>query len=168
MPEDYGKVVAAHRTHLSIPEIGRGLLNDESFMRAVKAMIPTNGHVTVEPREYHLKQFCQGEVNRIMAQIGDLTAWQRQVLTFLTAKGVLMQKSEILRALTGKSADQTGGTYKDKYNEIDQLTVMGYLENRGPRWGSQIRETVKERLSVFEATDEDIEQTVATILTKLK
>lgn len=143
------------------------LITDSVFMGKILAHIRAGGTVRVEPKEVILKKFQQAEVDRLLERVGGLSVWQKQVLQLIEARGSGMSNSEILKAITGKMADQLGGSYKAKYAEIKDLVTLGLLRESGPRVFPNLDVQVKSQLQSFNATDQEIADVIGQVLLKL-
>ena len=143
---------------------------EEFYRRTVQRLQQDGFAVTVriEPKEVVLKEFQQAEVERLLQQIETLTVWQKQVLKFVEAKGNQTEKSELLKRLLGKTANQVAD-YKKKYQEADQLADLGFLKSdpKG-RMYPNLESCIQSQLEAYRPSAGEISDVVGQVLLRLK
>ncbi len=139
--------------------------------RVLMKIPPGGGSVKVEPREVVLKQFQQAEVERTLAKTAALTPWQKQVLTYVEARGVRVEKVELLKQILGKPNAGSVADYKQRYTEADELASisLGFLR-RDPqgRLYPNLAKRIKEQLENYGPTDGEINDVIGQVLIRLK
>lgn len=134
----------------------------------LKIPVSHNGTVKIEAKEVVLKRFQQAEVDRLLKQTEGLSAWQKQVLQFVEAKGSQTDKSELLKRILGKTANLVGN-YKQRYQEADELATLGFLKNdKQKRLYPNLATHVKSQLETYKATDTEINDVVGQVLLRLQ
>jgi hypothetical protein len=151
-----------------LPVDGKGV-DVEEIIKRVLSRIPTSGVMKIEPKEVVLKRFQQAEVERLLSRVEGLTPWQKQVLTFVEAKGAGVEKVDLLRLILGKKGTAFVADYKQRYKEADELASLGFLrkDTKG-RLYPNLAEAMNERLREYNATEKDIEDVIGQVLLKVQ
>lgn len=139
-------------------------------VRRVLAVMPTNGVVKVEPREYVLSKFQREEVNRILAAVTGRSPFQRKAIAFLEAKGAGVKTSTIVTLITGKKFINMARDCKAEYEEMRELAELGLLryDNKNGVYYPNLGVNIKRRLEGFDPSNEDVDQVIAQVLAKLQ
>lgn len=141
------------------------LRTDQAFISSILAHVPAGGTLKLEPREVVLKEFQRAEVARILESAQGFTAWQKQVVRFLEAKGTALQKGSIVTAITGRKTVNMPRDFKDEYSGIDDLARLGFVRKHD-KLGiyPNLREAVTSRLEVHGVSKEEVEEIVGQVI----
>jgi ABC-type dipeptide/oligopeptide/nickel transport system ATPase component len=144
-----------------------GAVDVDSIVREVIKRVPSQGNIVLEPKEFILKDYQQREVDRILADVSELTAEQKDLLRFVAGIGKV-DRREAARAVFALSPSSfSNRAWSDKWNRerLFPIAATGAV-----KWDSKhsviiysLPDTVEERLQVFNPTPEEINQVVASI-----
>lgn len=146
------------------------MLNDPWCVEQLRALIPTNGVIKVEPREVVLREFQTAEVERILSVISDASPWQKSVVRYLHAKGSNANYAQLVRAIKGKEQNNLSGQQnKEMKTELKIIVAIGIVRtDSAGRYYPNLEEIVKTRLAQFNATDKDVEDVIGQVLLRVK
>lgn len=140
----------------------------DELAQRVAARLPSRdgAPMLVAPTAALRKRFLEEEVTRLLEDVRNLTARQRDYLLWLAQHGARISIREAIRRVTGREIT-SGGAYKTQQNDLVALKDLGLVDQDSHGIRASVEERVRADLKTYGVTDEEIGQVVARMLTLL-
>jgi len=129
--------------------------------------VPGQGSLTLEAKEYILKDYQQREVDRIMAAVAGLTTEQKDLLRFVSGVGRVERREAARAVFTHSPSSFSNRAWADRWNKERLLPLV---DIGAVRWDSShsaiiyaFPDTIRRRLEVYKPTPAEVDQVVATV-----
>lgn len=122
---------------------------------------------TVAPLEAINSQFLEEAKEKIIADVQDLDQTERKVLKFIEVQGKGISGSYVLKhCLHLTQGGTTSKKVSDIFRRLNSSSLVRY-ESRNGKCFPFLKERIKSMIGTFKATDQDIDQLYAHIMTEL-